>query len=304
MDPVPALASELKRLKESNFNQALKDSSKASLVKRSLLSITDDFSYAGREFEHRRVNVSELAKCELAGEILTLEIQKYPRAYMLSLREGVPHPSITDQSTLPGIPDSSQRTDNRFYYEDVDPLKDVTCATHSYSVQDQDSPEMWEEIVAYLKNDVLPARCEDPVKRKSFIRRTKGYFLHEDDCLWKLETQGKLPCLVVVAIDRRSSLVAEAHNGVGHRGRDATYKTLSERYFWPNMYDQIAYFVRSCNVCQLRSKARPKVAFSPTWNSGILRQFDLDTIHMPDSFAPMAVRLCLVYWTNPAIPIA
>ena len=291
VDPVPALSSELKRLKESNFDHALKDSSKASLVKRSLLSNTDDFSYAGQEFEHRRVNVSELAECELAGEIFTLEIQKYPRAYMSSLKEGAPHPSITDQSTLPGIPDPSQRTDNRFYYEDVDPLKDVTCATHSYGVQDQDSPEMWEEIVAYLKNDVLPARCEDPVKRKSFIRRTKGYFLHDDDRLWKLETQGKLPRLIVVAIDRRSSLVAEAHNGVGHRGRDATYKTLSERYFWPNMYDQIAYFVRSCNVCQLRSKARPKVAFSPTWNSGILRRFDLDTIHMPDGFGGMKYLL-------------
>jgi len=52
MDPIPALATELRRLKESNFNFAQKDSSKALLVKRSLLSITDHFSYTGREFEH------------------------------------------------------------------------------------------------------------------------------------------------------------------------------------------------------------------------------------------------------------
>ena len=180
----------------------------------------------------------------------------------------------------------------------MDLLIDVTCATHAYSIQDEDSPEMWDKIVAYLKNDTLPMHCEDPVKRKSFIQRTKGFFLHDGDRLWKIEIQGKLPRLVVVDIDCRSALVAEAHNSVGHRGQDTTYKMLTERYFWPNMFDQIAYFIRSCNICQLHSKAQPKVAFSPTWNSGILRHFDLDTIHMPDGVGGMKYLLQV---TNPTM---
>ena len=296
-DPVPALVEELQRLKESNFDNATKDSSKGSLVKRSLLSITDEFSYTGREFEHRRVNVAELVTCKLADEVFTLEVQRYPRAFMSSLKQGKPRPTVTDQSALPGIPDPSLRTDNRVNYEDVDPQTDVTCATHAYGVKDEDSLEMWTEITAYLKTDALPERCRDPAKRKSFIRKTKGFFLH-DDRLWKIEAQGKLPRLVIVDVDRRSILVAEAHNNVGHRGRDATYKTLSERFYWPNMFDQIAYFVRSCNVCQLRSKTRPIVAFSPTWNSGILRRLDLDTIHMPDGVGGMKY---LLQATDPAI---
>ena len=298
VDPVPAWATELRRMRELDFDYGEKDCSAGSLVKRSLLSITDNFSYTGREFEHRRVNVPELVLCELGGEVFTIEIQRYPRAYMSSLKFGASQPTIYDQSDLSGIPDPSQRTNNRVNYEDVDPLTDVTCATHSFGVQDQDSPEMWREIITYLKTDSLPERCQDPNKRKSFIRRTKGFFLHDGDWLWKVEPQGKLPRLVVIDIDRRSTLVAEAHNSVGHRGRNATYKTLSERYFWPNMYDQIAYFVRSCNICQLRSKARPKVAFSPTWNSGILRRFDLDTVHMPDGFGGMKY---LLQATDPAI---
>ena len=123
----------------------------------------------------------------------------------------------------------------------MDPMTDVTCATHAYGVKDDDSSEMWEEIIAYLKTDVLPERCQDPVKRKSFIRKTKGFFLHDGDQLWKIEAQGKLPRLVVVDVDRCSTLVAEAHNSIGHRGCNATYKTLSERFNWPNMFDQIAY---------------------------------------------------------------
>jgi len=226
-----------------------------------------------------------------------LEIQRYPRAFMSSLKQGAHRPTVIDQSVLPGIPEPSLRTDNRINYEDVDPLSNVTCATHAYGVKDEDSSKMWEEIIKYLKTDTLPEHCQDPIKRKSFIRKMKGFFLHNEDRLWKIEANGKLPRLVVIDIDRRLTLVAEAHNTVGHRGRDATYRTLSERYYWPNMFDQIAYFIL-CNICQLWSKSRPVVAFSPTWNSGILWCFDLDTIHMPDGMGGMKY---LLQETDPAI---
>ena len=181
--------------------------------------------------------------CKLAGEAFTIEVQQYPEAFMSSLKDGALQPTIIDQSDLPGIPDPLQRTDNRINYEDIDPLMDVTCVTHMYGVKDQDSPKMWEEIIMYLKTDALPECCQDPVIRKSFICRTKGFFLHDGDQLWKIESQGKLPRLVVINVDCCSTLVAEAHNSVGHWGHDTTYKTLSEHYFWLNMYDQIAYFM-------------------------------------------------------------
>ena len=214
--PAPGFVSELQRLRETDFDFAEKDSSKGSLFKRSLLSVTDDFSYMGREFEHRRVNVAELVTCELVGEEFSMEIQRYPRAYMSTLKDGASQPTLTDQSGLPGIPDPSLRTDNRVNYEEIDPRMNVTCATHTYGVKDQDSPEMWEEIIAYLKAGTLPGRCQDLSLRKSFIRRLKMFFLHDGDRLWKMETQGKLPRLVVTDIYRRTALVAEAHNSVGH----------------------------------------------------------------------------------------
>jgi len=55
VDPPPSLATELQKIRQAPFDPSLKDWSKGSLVKHSLLSITDDFSYTGREFEHRKV---------------------------------------------------------------------------------------------------------------------------------------------------------------------------------------------------------------------------------------------------------
>jgi hypothetical protein len=99
--------------------------------------------------------------------------------------------------------------------------------------------------------------------------------------------------------DGQEVLESEVFNGSSFSNPAfARDRTLSERFYWPNMYDQIAYFVRSCNICQLRSRTRPIVPFSPTWNSGILRRFDLDTIHMPDGVGGMKY---LLQATDPAM---
>lgn len=73
----------------------------------------------------------------------------------------------------------------------------------------------------------------------------------------------------------------EAHLSAGHRGRDATYKLLAERVYWPNMHDDVSYFVRSCIECQRAMKAKPVLPYSESWLAPSLRHFDLDTIHMP-----------------------
>ena len=90
-----------------------------------------------------------------------------------------------------------------------------------------------------------------------------------------------MPRLVVLDLGRRREIVAEAHNDCGHRGRDPTYKKIADRYYWPEMYSEIAYFVRSCNVCQYHSRTRSIAPLTPMLTPVILRAFCFDTIYMP-----------------------
>jgi len=290
-DPNPSLAIKLHKIKQEHFNPSEKECSSKSLIKQSLLSIMDDFSYTGCEFEYWKVCTPIMTMCSLGNEVFTMELYCYWHSYMSSLKQGASQPLTTDQLTLPGIPDPLLRMDNRVNYEDVP-------AMHTFGVKDKDSLEMWKEIITYLKTDIMPISCEDPVECKTFIRWTKNYFLHNGVHLWKIESKGRLPHLVVMDIDRHSALIAEAHNDVGHWGWDTTYKTLLEHFFWPNMFDQIVYFMCSCNICQLCSKTQLIVTFSPTWNYGILRHFDLDTVHMPDGISGMKF---LLQATDPSI---
>jgi len=110
------------------------------------------------------------------GETFTMEINQYSWSYMSSLKEGVLQPTLTDQSGLPGVPNPMLHTDNRLNYEEVSPLINVTCAMHSFGIQDKDSLEMWQEIITYLKTDAMPMHCENSVLWKSFIQKTKNFF--------------------------------------------------------------------------------------------------------------------------------
>jgi hypothetical protein len=74
--------------------------------------------------------------------------------------------------------------------------------------------------------------------------------------------------------------MAEAHNECGHRGRDAVYTQLRDRFYWPNMYNDIAYFVRSCLECQKSIKRVPVLPYEVSWQAPLLRHFNLDSIHM------------------------
>lgn len=270
-----------------NFDPSLveifDDEKIGSLLKHSLLKSTDSFSYVGREFELRKIAITSVCTYTLGDELIELETTNYARGFLSDLKSGEQTPTQEWHNAADGIGHHEDRTDHRCGYEDVSIDTEVSCLTHAFGVKAEESPELWQEIFEYLTTDKLPSRCRDVALKKSFVRRTQLFFIH-DDRIWKHERMGTLPRLVITDLAKRGDLIAQAHNEVGHRGRDATYKTLSERFYWPNLYDSVAYFVRSCYVCQLRSKSKPIVPFSPTWNSAILRRFDLDTVHMESGY--------------------
>jgi hypothetical protein len=67
----------------------------------------------------------------------------------------------------------------------------------------------------------------------------------------------------------------------GHRGRDPTFKLLHERFYWPGLYDDVAWFTRSCIECQKSLARRPVLPYSESWTAPLIRHFNIDTIHMP-----------------------
>ncbi|CAB0033548.1 unnamed protein product [Trichogramma brassicae] len=61
----------------------------------------------------------------------------------------------------------------------------------------------------------------------------------------------------------RPNIIRKAHDSAvaGHKGMIKTYHRIRERYYWPNMMEEIRRYVKTCHDCQIRKLTRVKTKF-------------------------------------------
>lgn len=167
---------------------------------------------------------------------------------------------------------------------DTEPFRNDSSESESDQTEggttspERDSPEYWNQIKQYLTTFEIPMGVQD---RKRFIRKAQQYLWYNNR-IWK-KSQGGPPLLVIRENQRRLDICKEAHDESGHRGRDPTYKKLSDRYYWPQMYTTVVWYCQTCKECQYHSAMRPKILLCPTYVNTILRKMGIDLIHMPNA---------------------
>ena len=115
--------------------------------------------------------------------------------------------------------------------------------------------------------------------------------------LWRKDV--KRQHKIVVQQDKRLFLISSAHDDVGHRGFYATNSLLTERYWWPMMAHDIAWFIRTCRLCQLRKTQQvsiPPVVATP---APLFAKVYMDTMHLTPSSGYKYIvqaRCSLTHW--------
>ena len=131
---------------------------------------------------------------------------------------------------------------------------------------------------------------------KSFMRYCIEFFVL-DGRLWRKDTKGHHK--VVVAQERRLFLISSAHNDVGHHGVYATNALLAERYWWPAMGQDIAWFVLTCHHCQLRQLQQISIPPVVAVPAPLFSKVYIDTMHLPPSSGFKYIvqgRCSLTHW--------
>ena len=54
----------------------------------------------------------------------------------------------------------------------------------------------------------------------------------------------------------------QAHEGLGHKGEQATFETIREQFYWPHLRSDIKHNVQSWHPCQIQSTK--KMVLPPT----------------------------------------
>ena len=124
---------------------------------------------------------------------------------------------------------------------------------------------------------VQPAEIDDR-EYKKLVRTSQRFFLDEKERLYRRDTEGAHK--LVVEKDRRMYMMKAAHDNLGHRGFYATKSLISERFWWPEMERDVAWYCKTCHVCQERQKLLVKIPPVVTHTPSIFQVLHADTMHM------------------------
>ena len=152
-----------------------------------------------------------------------------------------------------------------------------------------------EKVQHWLETLERPTSLSDS-EFKTFMRYCVEFFVLEGR-LWRKDSKGHHK--VVVSQERRLFLISSAHNDVGHHGFYATNALLVERYWWPAMAQDIAWFILTCHLCQLRKTQQisiPPVVATP---APLFAKVYMDTMHLTPSGGYKYIvqaRCSLTHW--------
>ena len=150
-------------------------------------------------------------------------------------------------------------------------------------------------VKPWLQTLQIPDNMDDP-EYKTFMRYCTEFFI-ASDLLWRKAPNGQHK--IVIPQERRLFLISSAHNDVGHHGHFATHALLSERYWWPNMSQDIAWFIQTCHLCQIRKVQQISIPPIVAIPAPLFAKVYMDTMHMPlsNGFKYIVQARCsLIHW--------
>jgi hypothetical protein len=113
------------------------------------------------------------------------------------------------------------------------------------------------------------------------LKRYACGFFRDDDGLWKRDPRGAHKR--VLYHNRRIEAIHAAHDDVGHRGFYATHALITEQYWWPFLGHDVAWYVRTCHICQTRQTRQIRIPPVVATPAPLFSKCYIDTMFLPRS---------------------
>jgi transposase InsO family protein len=110
-----------------------------------------------------------------------------------------------------------------------------------------------------LHDESLPTDLEEGVLNK--ISQELDHFQFKDNTLMrKIMSNNKEKLVPFVSSGYRQEKIKEYHELLGHMASDAVYKLLKDRYWWPDMSEEISVYISHCHRCLMATGGRQDAA--------------------------------------------
>ena len=137
-------------------------------------------------------------------------------------------------------------------------------------------PIQYQRVFNYLNTQILPEDLTNTKSTKQFKNFCKPFSI-KNNLLYRQDKKKKGSLLRVVRKSELEPVLYMMHNDptAAHFSTDIMFHKIRTRYFWPQMYEDIRTYVKTCDTCQRREKQKneqllhPIQVYEPFYQVGI-----------------------------------
>jgi hypothetical protein len=149
--------------------------------------------------------------------------------------------------------------------------------------------------LATIRNYLKTIRVPDgftPEQSLKLIHTSNRFFLSED-LLYRRHPQGRHQRILFPL--ERFNILKQTHDHLGHKGYYPIYKLLSDRFWWPSLTTDLSWYLKTCNICQLRNTLKLHIPPVVALPAPLFSKCYVDTMFMaksPEGFRHLAQARC------------
>jgi hypothetical protein len=127
-------------------------------------------------------------------------------------------------------------------------------------------------LCKYLETNELP---QDAIDRRRIKRKTSNHFLRENALFRKDDKRIRK---VLETEEDRLQALTQLHDEKGHPGINNTLTAINQRFWWPNMFEQIQAHVQNCEACKLQARPTHQEQAHPIPVEGLFDRWEIDLV--------------------------
>lgn len=138
--------------------------------------------------------------------------------------------------------------------------------------------ETYHNLVNYLDNHEYPRNFN--VEQQRQLAKTAINYLTKDGILFRKNRHKMNIPHRVISLQDKDKLLYNYHTSPlgGHFGIRKTIENIKEKYYWPNMAEEIKQYIESCDSCQRTGKPTKDPSIIPIKVTGPFDQIGIDFV--------------------------
>ena len=180
---------------------------------------------------------------------------------------------------------NSKNSEDNFAEEELGNYDDNRYSDH---VKNQE--EMLSKIKRYLITKDLQKLGVMTTDQARFVWQASHYWLDkENEKLYRKNT-GRGNFQLVIGISEKMQLLKACYDKIEHQGAYATGRMLQQHFWWPEIEEDVIWYVKSYHLCQIRQRIVLEMPPVVTHMPLIFQVLNADIVHM----MPLLKRLLVL----------